>query len=110
MVAHEHMLVTMLEGRAKIHGICDPSEHSVRRATAMFKEHYPNYPLKVYGSLEAACNDPKVEALLICTPNHTHMAAVHEAVKSGKHIMMEKQCAPQIWFWLCSSICLCRPT
>ena len=90
MIAHEHMLVTMLEGRAEIHGIYDPSEHSVRRATTMFKEHYPNNPLKVYDSLEAACNDPAVEALLICTPNYTHMAVVREAIKSGKHIMMEK--------------------
>ena len=90
MIAHEHMLVTMLEGRAVIHGIYDVSKHSIHRATTMFKEHYPNNPLVVYDSLEAACNDPEVAALLICTPNYTHMQIAREAVKSGKHIMMEK--------------------
>lgn len=90
MIAHEHMLVTMLEGRAEIHGIYDVSEHSIRRATTMWAERYPTHTLKVYDSLQAACNDPDVEALLICTPNYTHMSVVREAVKSGKHIMMEK--------------------
>ena len=90
MIAHEHMLVTMLEGRAEIHGIYDVSEHSIRRATTMWAERYPKHTLKVYGSLEAACNDPAVQALLICTPNYTHMEVVRKAIKSGKHIMMEK--------------------
>ena len=90
MIAHEHMLVTMLEGRAEIHGIYDVSEHSIRRATTMWAEHYPGHTLKVYDSIQAACNDPEVQALLICTPNYTHMEVVREAIKSGKHIMMEK--------------------
>ena len=90
MIAQEHMRVTMLEGRAEIHGIYDVSEHSVTQAQKMFAEQFPDKPLVVYDSLKAACNDDAVDALVICTPNYTHMEVVREAVKSGKHIMMEK--------------------
>lgn len=90
MMGQEHMRVTMLEGRATIHGIYDVSGHSVKKAAAMFSELYPNIHLKIYGDLISACNDPEVDGLIICTPNYTHIDIVREAVKSGKHILMEK--------------------
>lgn len=90
MIAQEHMRVTMLEGRAEIHGLYDVSEYSIKQAQQMFKERYPHHELQVYDSLEAACNDPEVDGLIICTPNYSHLEVVKEAVKSGKHIMMEK--------------------
>ncbi len=90
MIAQEHMRVTMLEGRAEIHGIYDVSEYSAKQAQKMFAEIYPDHPLVVYDSMEAACNDDAVDALVICTPNYTHMEVVRKAIKSGKHIMMEK--------------------
>lgn len=90
MIAQEHMRVTMLEGRAEIHGLYDTSPHSVKRANEMFNELYPKKKLITYDSLHAACNDPEVDGLIICTPNYSHMEVVREAIKSGKHIMMEK--------------------
>ncbi len=69
MIAQEHMRVTMLEGRGTINGIYDTNEYSIKQAKAMFKELYPNIDLKVYDTLEEACNDPEVDGLLICTPN-----------------------------------------
>lgn len=90
MIAQEHMRVTMLEGRATIHGIYDRSQHSVNQAKKMFGELYPNIELKVYDDLESACNDPEVDGLIICTPNYSHIEIVKEAIKSKKHILMEK--------------------
>lgn len=90
MMAQEHMRVTMLEGRATIHGLYDVSEHSIKQAQEMFYELYPKHQLVVYDSLEAACSDPDVDGLIICTPNYTHLEVAKEAIKYGKHIMMEK--------------------
>lgn len=90
MIAHEHIKVTMLEGRGEIHGIYDRSEHSVNHCKKMFTTLFPKKELVVYDSLETACNDPQVDGLIICTPNYSHLEIVREAVKSGKHILLEK--------------------
>lgn len=90
MIAQEHMRVTMLEGRGEIYGLYDRSQHSVTQAKNMFKGLYPKHELAVYDSLEAACNDPEVDGLIICTPNYSHIDILREAIKSGKHILMEK--------------------
>jgi myo-inositol 2-dehydrogenase / D-chiro-inositol 1-dehydrogenase len=93
MMGLEHALVTMLEGRAQIYGVYDTNETSVLANKQAFESLVPGYPLKVYGTLEQACNDDAVDGLIICTPNYTHLSVVHEAVKSGKHILLEKPMA-----------------
>lgn len=90
MIAQEHMRVTMLEGRAVIHGVYDVNENSANKACEMFEKLFPNTPLVTYGSLEDACSDPEVDGLIICTPNYTHLNILRTAIKSGKHILMEK--------------------
>ena len=86
----EHIRVTHLEGRATIHGVYDPNPRSIEGAKIAHEETHPNEPLIIYDSLEAACNDPAVDALIICTPNYTHLDIVQVAAKSGKHILLEK--------------------
>lgn len=90
MIGQEHMRVTMLEGRAKINGIYDKSSHSIEQAKNMFRQLYPDVELRVYDDLHSACNDPDVDGLIICTPNYSHIEVLREAIKSGKHILMEK--------------------
>ncbi|KAA3657985.1 MAG: gfo/Idh/MocA family oxidoreductase [Chloroflexi bacterium] len=92
----EHMQVTMLEGRATIHGIFDPNPGSVAAAQQIHAQFVPHEELVIYDSLGAACHDPAVDGLIICTPNHTHLGIVKEAVKSGKHILLEKPMATTI--------------
>lgn len=96
MMGREHMAVTMLEGRGAIHGIYDTHDLSIRNAKQVFEAHFPNSGLVEYDSLDAACNAPEVDGLIICTPNHTHLDVVKEAVKSGKHILLEKPMATTI--------------
>ncbi len=50
----------------------------------------------MYDSLEAACNDPAVDGLIICTPNFTHLDVVRVAAASGKHILLEKPMATTV--------------
>ena len=93
MMGQEHMAVTMLEGRATVHGVYDPQPLSVEQAQKVYSQNNPPHDLVVYPSLQAACNDPKADGLIVCTPNHTHIAIVREAIQSGKHILLEKPMA-----------------
>jgi predicted dehydrogenase len=92
----EHIRVTLFEGRATIHGIFDPNPLSVERAKQAYSQYVSSDSLVVYDSLERACNDPEVDGLIISTPNYTHIDIVREAVKSGKHILLEKPMATTI--------------
>ncbi|RSL33511.1 gfo/Idh/MocA family oxidoreductase [Salibacterium salarium] len=93
MIGQEHIKVTMLEGRATINGIFDLDENSLNNTKQMFQQEFPDYDLKVYDTLENACQDPEVDGLIICTPNFTHLDIVKEAIKSSKHILVEKPMA-----------------
>ena len=92
----EHIAVTMLEGRAGIHGVYDPNPGSIALAEKALKSSNPNLSLTVYDSLEEACNDPAVDGLIIATPNFSHLEVLKTAVKSGKHILLEKPMATTI--------------
>jgi predicted dehydrogenase len=96
IMGQEHMRVTEMEGRGSIHGIYDTNPRSIESARQMFTLHAPDRELVVYDSLEAACNDPAADALILCTPNFTHMDIVRVAAKSGKHILLEKPMATTV--------------
>ncbi len=92
----EHIRVTMMEGRASIHGVYDPNPGSITKAQDTFHQFAPGKDLVVYDTLEAACNDPAVDGLVISTPNYTHLDVVRVAAKSGKHIFLEKPMATTV--------------
>lgn len=53
-----------------------------------------NYPkTKAVPDLETSVNDPEVEAVVIATPAATHYPLVRDALKSGKHVFVEKPLA-----------------
>lgn len=92
----EHIRVTLLEGRGKIHGIYDPNPLSIESGKQVHARYSPHDNLVIYDSLEKACNAPEVDGLIISTPNFTHIDVVKEAIKSKKHILLEKPMATTI--------------
>ncbi|NHJ02714.1 MAG: gfo/Idh/MocA family oxidoreductase [Candidatus Heimdallarchaeota archaeon] len=96
LMGMEHMRITMAEGQAIIHGIYDINPMSIVVAKQMFFTLYPGIDLTEYDSLEDACNDPAVDGLIICTPNYTHLEVLKVAMKSGKHILLEKPMATTV--------------
>ncbi|MEO1291118.1 MAG: Gfo/Idh/MocA family oxidoreductase, partial [Chloroflexota bacterium] len=95
IIGQEHINITYLEGRAKIHGVYDTNPRSIAVAQGL-QAKWGAPELVIYDSLEAACNDPEADAILICTPNYTHLDVVRVAAKSGKHIFCEKPIATTI--------------
>lgn len=95
-IGKEHINVTMMEGRGTVHGIYDTSEKSAAGTKEMFQEYYPGHGLVVYKTLEEACSDTEVDGLIICTPNFTHIGILKEALKTGKHILLEKPMATTV--------------
>jgi myo-inositol 2-dehydrogenase/D-chiro-inositol 1-dehydrogenase len=92
----EHIRITQIEGRGTIHGIYDPNPRSIELAEQAFAEFSPQDSLFVYDTLEQACYDPEADGLIISTPNYTHIDVIRTAVKSGKHILLEKPMATTI--------------
>lgn len=93
---NEHIHVTYLEGRATIQGVFDKNPGSIELAQKTFASFNPGQKLVVYDTLEAACNDPAVDALIISTPNYSHLEVLRVAMESGKHIFLEKPMATTV--------------
>lgn len=45
------------------------------------------------GDYRALLADPLIDAVHICTPNHTHFAIASDAIEAGKHVICEKPLA-----------------
>jgi predicted dehydrogenase len=93
IIGEEHIKLTHLEGRAVVYGIYDPNPGSIAMGKRAFAELEPDKELVIYESLEEACTDPAADALIICTPNYTHLEVLRVAIRSGKHILLEKTMA-----------------
>ena len=91
-IGQEHMYVATLLGRARVHGIYDSQVQSMDSAEKNFKD-YSDQSLIRYADLASACIDPEVDALMICTPKHTHADVLKVAMRSGKPIFLEKPMA-----------------
>ena len=60
-------------------------------ANSLQRERLPG--AAVYEGYEALLEDPAVDAVHICTPNHSHCEIAVKALEAGKHVMCEKPMA-----------------
>ncbi len=49
--------------------------------------------VRFYDDFDTALQDPRVEVVSICTPQHVHLENVVAAAKAGKHMLIEKPVA-----------------
>lgn len=68
---------------ARLAGVCDIVSE---RAQRLAEEH----GCKVYDSYTQVLMDAEVDAVHLCTPHYLHAPMAREAVKHGKHIVIEK--------------------
>lgn len=95
MMGREHMRVATLLGRAQVRGIYDTEKQSLEQAEEEFRQ-YSKSGLIRYESIECACNDPELDAMIISTPNYTHWPVVQVALNSGKALLIEKPMATNL--------------
>lgn len=62
----------------------------VSRTPSRAEEYAGRFSGLALPSLEAACEDPRVDALAVCTPHDRHRADAEAALRSGKAVLLEK--------------------
>ena len=96
MMGQEHMRNTLLEGRATVAGIYDPAPDSGAHALQMLNKHAPELQVETYSDIAAAASASDTDALIIASPNHTHLDVVRQVIGCGKALLLEKPIATSI--------------
>jgi predicted dehydrogenase len=60
---------------------------------AVVSRRAPSWPVKHYVSLDEALADPSIDAVDLCLPTDLHESAAVAALRSGKHVLVEKPMA-----------------
>ena len=71
----------------RLMGLCELDEGRAED----FRRRHPG--VWVEGDLDVALADPRIEAVAIATPPHTHYSLVSRALEAGKHVLVEKPLA-----------------
>ena len=71
----------------RLMGLCELDESRIDD----FRRRHPG--IWVEPDLDTALADPRIEAVAIATPPHTHYRLVRRALEAGKHVLVEKPLA-----------------
>jgi len=63
---------------------------STRNPNAQAAAQYDYPHARIYGSLDGLLQDDQVELVVLATPHHTHKALAIQALKAGKHVVIDK--------------------
>ena len=65
-----------------------------RSRAAKFSARYPGIP--TVEDFAQVLSDPRVDAVFVATPPHTHYTLVKRALEAGKHVLVEKPLATEV--------------
>ncbi len=72
-------------GRIEFLGVCDVFDKRREQAKTAFAKN-----AKEYGDHRKLLDDPKIDAVYIATPDHSHAAIALDALTPGKHVHCDK--------------------
>ena len=72
---------------------CFPESLSVNRRKALVEAYAKKYDAKGFTDYEDLLKDPEIEVVSVCVPTTFHHDVVMEAIKHGKHVLVEKPIA-----------------
>ncbi len=81
---YHHVPALRLDPRAQLVAACDANAELLAQRRTDWQID------KVTTDAAAICADPEIDAVVIATPNFTHLPIAVAAAKAGKHIMCEK--------------------
>lgn len=79
-----HIPGIMIDERAILGAVCDPDETLLAKR----KNDWPAH--RQYTEYEQLAADPDIDAVIVATPNFTHLPITLACIEAGKHIMCEK--------------------
>src|SRR6266849_2489920 len=95
-------LRAILAGGAELHAVVSASERKLsgdlsgtggNLVSGGDDDRFDFSGVKKYRDLSAALNDPEIEAVDLCLPTDLHESAAIEALRHGKHVLVEKPMA-----------------
>lgn len=92
MIGREHFSVAQLLGRAKVIAVYDSNPRSVESFMNAVRKSGAELP-RLCSSIADIVADQSIDAVLICTPNDTHLEVLRSVVESEKHLLLEKPMA-----------------
>jgi len=84
--------IAMKSANVELVYLCDVMESQRERALSSFSRHI-DYKPKLENNIRKVLDDKKVDVLINATPDHWHTPGSVMAMKSGKHVYVEKPCS-----------------
>lgn len=82
---YHHVPGIRLDPRCELVAIADPNE-------ALLQQRQKDWgPTRAYANYEDLARDPEVDAVIIATPNFTHLAQTLACLEGNKHVMCESR-------------------
>ena len=81
---YHHVPGIRIDPRAELVAVCDPNEQLLRQRQADWG------PARQYTDYKDVAADADVDAVIIATPNDTHLPISLACIEAGKHVMCEK--------------------
>ena len=81
---YHHVPGIRIDPRAELVCVCDPNEQLLQQRQKDWGQ------TKTTTSYEDVAADPDIDAVVIATPNYTHLPIARACVEGGKHVMCEK--------------------
>ena len=83
---HRHLPEYAANPRANIRAVCDIVEPRARELAATYEAH-------AHADYQSLLQDPEIQAVSVCLPNHLHAEVTVAALQAGKHVLCEKPMA-----------------
>jgi predicted dehydrogenase len=81
---YHHVPGIRIDPRAELVAACDPNEELLRKRISDWG------PIRTTTSVDEIAADPRIDAVIIATPNDTHLPITLACIAGGKHVMCEK--------------------
>ncbi len=85
-IAHAHAQALSRSSRGRLVSVCDTRRSAAEQLAA-------DQGARAVTDLSHVLTDPAVDAVILCTPNRTHVPLGRAIIESGRHLLIEKPLA-----------------
>ena len=89
-IANPHLTSLFATKGCRVVAVCDVDRNHLDWAAERVNTAYENKDCVKYHDFRELNRDPKIDAVLVCTPDHWHALIAIDALRNGKHVYVEK--------------------